>query len=231
MTFRFGEGCRSILARWVDVGVRSLVVGGWSLVVRHQIGGDKHGAAQGVLYQEPRTNHQQPLMTDDDRLHYDRLRLQSLARKPFAGLLLLLLTLPACGIVFTAEFKGTEVFREFELASDQMDDGSFLAGTPIEMRLRVNQAYPVPVGISCRYENVEITDDQRQVAFNERALPVFETVLEANPGHEPGDDDGVPDQTFEFEFAAPEAGDYFIACFVVSAPENGIGRGFTTVEP
>ena len=145
----------------------------------------------------------------------------------FTALVLLLLTLPACGVMVGASSEGTEVFREFALAGDETDDGYFPEGSTIDVMLTVNQAYPVPVAVSCRYENVDITDDERRVAFNERAISVFETVLPANPDSEPGDDDGVRDQTFEFEFAAPEPGDYFIACSTLAAPENGIGRGFT----
>ena len=151
-------------------------------------------------------------------------------RKHLAALFLIVLSLPACGIVFSADFEGTEVFRAFTLDSDSIVDGKFLVDAPIEVALTINQAYPVPVALSCRYEDVDITDDQRQVAFNERTLSVFETVLEANPGHEPGDDEDVEDQVFEFEFAVPEPGDYFIACFTVAAPENGTGRGFTVEE-
>jgi hypothetical protein len=152
------------------------------------------------------------------------------ARARFAAIILILLALPACGIVFSAEFDGTEVFRDFELAGEETDDGFFLTGSQVEVTLTVNQGYPVPLAVSCRYENVDITDDERRVAFSERTLSVFETVLPGNPGHEPGDDESLEDQVFEFEFMAPEPGDYFIACFVVAAPENGIGRGFTTVE-
>ena len=121
------------------------------------------------------------------------------------------------------------MFREFQLGGDTKA-GSFRAGSPIEVTLTVNQAYPVPIAVSCRYENVDITDDKRRLAFNERTLSVFETVLAANPGHEPGEDEDVEDQIFEFEFVAPKPGDYFIACFVVAAPENGIGLGFSTVD-
>ncbi len=142
-----------------------------------------------------------------------------------------MLALPACGIAFSSDFDGTEVFRDFSLDSPDLVDGDFPAGSPIEVSLTVNQAYPVPVAISCRYEDVDITDDQRKVAFNERATSVFETVLPANPGHEPGDDEDVPDQDFDFEFTVSQPGDYFIACFTVAAPENGTGRGFTVVEP
>ena len=153
------------------------------------------------------------------------------ARIHLAVTLLLLLALPACGVVFSSDFEGTEVFREFTLDSDEAIAGEFPVGATMEVTLTVNQAYPVPVAVSCRYENVDITDDERHVAFHERALSVFETVLEANPGHHPGDDEDIEDETFEFGFAAPEPGDYFIACFVVSAPENGIGRGFTIIQP
>jgi hypothetical protein len=152
------------------------------------------------------------------------------ARRRFAALALLLLSLPACGIVFSAGDVGTEVFREFQLTGEKTAGGYFPAGSEIAVTLTVNQAYPVPIAVSCRYENVDITDDERRVAFNERTSSVFETVLPGNPGHEPGEHEGVQDEVFEFAFEAPEPGDYFIACFVVAAPENGIGRGFTTVE-
>jgi hypothetical protein len=158
--------------------------------------------------------------------------LQRRARTHLAVLLLLLLALPACGVAFSANFDGTEVFRKFALDSPDVVNGEFPPGSPIEVSLTVNQGYPVPVAVSCRYENVDITDDERKVAFNERTTSVFETVLPANlDGHEPGDVDDVPDQEFNFEFSVDEPGDYFIACFTVASPENGIGRGFTIIEP
>ena len=150
-------------------------------------------------------------------------------RKPFIALFLLLLTLPACGVVFSSAFDGTEIFREFALDSDSIVDGEFIAGRPIEVTLRVSPVYPVPVAVSCRYEDVNITDDQRQVSFNERATSVFEVVLAENQDDRPGDT-GAEVLTYEFEFDAPQPGDYFIACFTVAAPENGIGRGFTVIE-
>jgi len=150
-------------------------------------------------------------------------------RRHLAALFLILLSLPACGIDFRSEFDGTEIFREFALDSESMRGGEFIAGTPIEVTLSANQAYPVPIAISCRYENVDITDDQRQVAFNERALSVFETVMEANPGHHPGETE-TDVRVFEFDFMVMEPGDYFVACFTVAAPENGIGRGFAVVD-
>ena len=132
------------------------------------------------------------------------------------------LALPACGIVFSAEFEGTEVFREMEM------EGDLVAGTPIQVTVTMTQPYPVPLAVSCRYENTDITEEQRKVAFNERALPVYETVLQPRPGQAPGDD---PDEMEEvrrgFELIVPEPGDYFLACFSVAAPENGIGRRFT----
>ena len=142
----------------------------------------------------------------------------------------MLLALPACGIVFSSDFEGTEVFRELVLDGDALVDGKFAVDSPIAVTLTAKRAYPVPVAVSCRYEDVDITDDQRRLAFNERALSVFDTVLDANPGQQPGDDESVEDQVFRFEFAVTEPGDYFIACFTVAAPENGIGRGFTVIE-
>ena len=162
---------------------------------------------------------------------YDREALLRRPRRHLIALMLAVLILPACGVVLSAEFEGTEVFRDFELESIEEIDGEFPVNALIQTQVTVNQGYPVPIAISCRYENVDITDDQRKVAFNERTISVFEITLPANPGHEPGDVDEVEDQVFDFEFRVSEPGDYFIACFTVAAPENGIGRGFTIIEP
>jgi hypothetical protein len=120
--------------------------------------------------------------------------------------------------VFGSPDPSTEVFRDIEL------DGDFVPGGEIEVTLEVTQAYPVPLAISCRYENTDITEDQERVAFNERTKSVYEGVLQANPGHEPGDE--VGERTIRFTFSESELGDYFIACFTVASPENGIGQGF-----
>jgi hypothetical protein len=133
-------------------------------------------------------------------------------------------TLPACGIAFSSDFTGTEVFRDLHLESD------FLTGSPIAVELEVSVSYPVPLAISCRYEDTDITDDQRAVAFNERTTSVFETALQAQPAGEPSQDKVGDTETFSFEFSVPEPGDYFIACFTVASPENGIGQGFTIEE-
>lgn len=143
----------------------------------------------------------------------------------------ILLASPACGVQFSATFEGTEVFREFALGSDDEVNGEFPSGSEVDVAVTLRQAYPVPLRISCGYENVDITDDERKVAFNERAITVFETTLPANPEYDPPDYEDVEDQVFNFSFSEPEAGDYFIACFTVAAPENGIGRGFTIIDP
>jgi len=135
------------------------------------------------------------------------------------------LVLPACGIVFSADFEGTEVFRDLELA------GEFTAGSPVTVTVTLTQAYPVPVALYCGYEDVDISDDERQVAFSERAQPVYEAVLGANPGDPAGEDKGAEAEALRFDFTVNEPGDYFIACFTVAAPENGIGRRFTVEAP
>ena len=136
-----------------------------------------------------------------------------------------MLTLPACGIVFSAGFEGTEVFRDLEL------DGEFRAGSAVTATVTVTQPYAAPLAVSCRYENRDITDDQRKVAFSERALPVFDAVLEAHTGPRPDDRENLAVETMSFEFTVSEPGDYFIACFTVAAPENGIGQRFTVEAP
>jgi hypothetical protein len=133
-------------------------------------------------------------------------------------------TLSACGIAFSSDFTGTEVFRGLHLDSD------FRAGSPIAVELTVSVNYPVPLAISCRYEDTHITDDQRAVAFNERTTSVFETVLPAQPGEEPSQHNPGETRTFNFQFSVPKPGDYFVACFTVASPENGIGQGFTITQ-
>jgi hypothetical protein len=132
------------------------------------------------------------------------------------------LLLPACGIVFSAEFEGTEVFRDLEL------EGDFVAGSPISATVTLRQPYPVPLAVSCRFEDRDISHEQRRVAFAERALAVYETVLEPDADHHLGDEDREPvDMEHRFEFTVAEPGNYFIACFTFAAPENGIGERFT----
>jgi hypothetical protein len=152
--------------------------------------------------------------------HRDALHLN--LRGHIAIILFLSLLLPACGVVFIADFEGTEVFRDIEI------EGDFVAGSPISVALTVRQPYPVPVAISCRFENADISDDQRRVVFAERSLSVFETILEPNPGPGLGDEDVDPeDMEQRFEFTVDEPGEYFLACFTLAALENGIGQRFT----
>src|SRR5690606_38353049 len=139
-------------------------------------------------------------------------------RRRLLALVLLCLALPACGVAFSFEFDGTEVFRDLEL------EGDMQPGTPIAVTLTVRQPYPVPLAISCRYENTDLTDDQRKVIFAERAIPVYDTVLPPAPESRLGEDaEDPPDIEHRFEFAVEEPGEYFIACFTVAAPEHGIG--------
>jgi hypothetical protein len=144
--------------------------------------------------------------------------------------MLTVLLLPACGVVFSARFEGTEVFRELDLESESGMTTDFPAASTISVTLTLKQSYPVPLAISCGYEDVDISDDERKVAFNERALIVFGTLLPANPESSPADHKEQSPQVLNLEFSVPDPGDYFFACFTPAAPENGIGQGFTVTE-
>jgi hypothetical protein len=133
--------------------------------------------------------------------------------------LLLLLALPACGVSFRQNFEGTEVFKGISLSGDRV------AGNELTVNLVVAQPYPVPVKISCYYEDYDkLTDDEKMVAFQERAPLIFETVLPPNPGSDP--QDKVERQTLSFKFTPKEHGDYFLACLTPGAAENGYGMSF-----
>jgi hypothetical protein len=137
-------------------------------------------------------------------------------------LLALLLLLPACGVSFKDSFNGTELLKELDI------EGDLFANRELVLVLQVNQAYTVPVKIACFYEDREnLTDDEKKVAFQERATLIGERTLEAaDPAavDSPGDD--VPRETLRFTFSIPEAGKYFAACLTPASPENGIGIDF-----
>ena len=138
-------------------------------------------------------------------------------------LLMLLLALPACGVSFGGKFEGTETFKSLSLSGDRV------VGKELKLTVEVAQPYPVPVQIACYYENSDtLTDDEKMVAFQERATKIGETVLPANPDSNP--QDKAERQQLSFSFIPTTAGDYFAACIVPGAPENGYGMAFT-VKP
>jgi hypothetical protein len=133
-------------------------------------------------------------------------------------LLCLALTLAAlslgCGVSFSRAQDGTEVFKGLEISGDRV------VGAPLTLSLQVAQGYPVPVRVACYYEDdARLTDDQRKLAFLERATPIGEVVLPAAPDARP-DADLTP-QSLSFEFTIAAAGDYVVACLTPAAPENG----------
>jgi hypothetical protein len=135
-------------------------------------------------------------------------------------LLALLLALPACGVSFRSEFKGTEVFKSISVSGERK------VGSELTLNLEVAQPYPVPVQVTCYFENEDdLTDDQKMVAFQERAAKVGETVLPANVGSNP--QDKVDKQKLTFTFTPKTAGDYFVACVTPGAPDNGYGTSFS----
>ena len=142
----------------------------------------------------------------------------SVLRRPL--FLLLLLALPACGVSFRSNFSGTEVFKGIAISGDRV------AGSELTLTVQVAQPYPVPLQIACYFEAEDtLTEDQKNVAFHERAPKIGETVLPPNVGSNP--QDKVEKQTLTYKFTPKRAGTYFAACLTPGASDNGYGVSFT----
>ena len=138
-----------------------------------------------------------------------------------APLLILLLTLPGCGIDFVASEEGTELIDSVTVA------GEFRAGGEVTVTMKINQAYPVPVHVACYVQNESlVTEDEKDVAFHERATLVGQVFLDTAIGPDTPDEQ-VQKQTYSYPFKVERPGTYFVACITPSAPDNGIGRTFT----
>lgn len=134
--------------------------------------------------------------------------------------LLLLLCLPACGVKFSEDFDGTELFKSIVLEGDRSP------GAQLTLRLGVAQGYPVPVRFMCIYEDEDrLTEDQNRVSFFERAVVVAEEIVPPAEARTPADE-GIPRREYVFSFRAPGEGSYFLACFTPAAEDNGISLTF-----
>jgi hypothetical protein len=134
-----------------------------------------------------------------------------------------LLALPACGIEFVASEEGTELIDKVEVA------GEFVSGGEVTVTLTLNQAYPVPVHVACYVENQSmLTEDEKDVAFHERASLIGEVYLDTalGPSGAMDPDEEVDKQVFRYPFKVERPGSYFVACITPAAPDNGIGRSF-----
>ena len=114
----------------------------------------------------------------------------------------------------------TELFEDVELS------GSRTANGELTVTITVTQAYPVAVRVACFYElaDKDLTDDEKQLAFAERASKIGETLLPPSPETKPDDEVEPVEVTFRFSVAEP--GRYFLACLTPAAPDNGIGMIF-----
>jgi len=134
--------------------------------------------------------------------------------------LLLLLALPACGVAFRSDFEGTEVFKSISLSGERV------VGSELTLNVEVAQPYPVPILVTCYYEDPEaLTDDELMVAFQERAPVIGKKVLPPREGGDP--QDKVEKQKLSFTFKVDQPGSYFAACLTPGAAENGYGLSFT----
>ena len=109
----------------------------------------------------------------------------------------ILSTVAGCGVSFSESFEGTETFEDLQLTGERVPGGE------LTVSVSVRQGYPVPVKVGCYYENSdELTDDQKKVTFEDRALRIGETILQPAAGQEP-DDDELPQQRLTFSFSVP----------------------------
>jgi len=129
---------------------------------------------------------------------------------------------PVCGVAFRSTFTGTETFKSIALSGDRV------TGAPLTLTLEVQQTYPVPLAITCYYEDSDkLTDDEKKVAFQERAHVLGRALLPAAPERNPQDKlEKSQRQTLTFDFKVDEAGSYFAACLTPAAAENGFGMPF-----
>jgi hypothetical protein len=141
----------------------------------------------------------------------------------------------ACGVSFSSNFEGTELFEaRATLSGTPAGPGSEGACTKtgvvlecsrvsrLTVHLAVTNGYPVPVRVACFIEDQDhtLTDDEKKVDFQDRVPLVAETVLPAEPGRKPGDKN-LKEQQLDLTFAVPAPGFYFIACHTPAAPDNG----------
>jgi len=136
-----------------------------------------------------------------------------------------------CGVAFHDKFDGTEFFQKISVCDQagNCTNGAtrqFPAGTPLKVDLVVTQGYPVPVDVVCYYdEESHLTDDQKQVVFQERATPVARNTLPPAPGGARPGDKHLPEQHVRFDVTIAQPGDYFLACLTPASAENGLGAG------
>jgi hypothetical protein len=123
-------------------------------------------------------------------------------------------------VSFRSNFEGTEVFKSISLSGERV------VGTELTLNVEVAQPYPVPLQITCYYEDPDaLTDDEKSLAFQERAPVIGNTVLPARVGSDP--QDKVEKQKLSFKFKVDQPGTYFVACLTPGAAENGYGLSFT----
>ena len=133
------------------------------------------------------------------------------------------LSLTACGVSFRDSFDGGEVFKGMSLIGDRRP------GVEMTLDVSVSQVYPVPLRVVCYYEDSDrLTEDQKQMAFEERSTVIGETTLEPAPDRRP--DEEAPVQALIYRFSIPKPGRYFLACLTPAAAENGWGMSVTIKE-
>jgi hypothetical protein len=153
------------------------------------------------------------------------------------------LVLSGCGVRFSEEFEGTELFKTMWL-TEQVTGGVpevcaregatwvCRPGARLSVNTGITNGYPVPVRVACYYEDPDaLTEDDEKLTFAERATFIGEAVLSPSEGARP--DTYAPrkakdaaSETLSFAFDAPAPGSYFLACLTPAAADNGLGIAF-----
>jgi len=135
-----------------------------------------------------------------------------------------------CGVAFHDKFDGTELFKRISVCDEanRCTTGStrqYAAGALLKVDLVYTQGYPVPVEVACYYnDESHLTDDQKNVVFQERAALAAKTVLPPATEGRP-DQKHLPQQHFTFDLTIAAPGDYFLACITPASADNGLGAG------
>jgi hypothetical protein len=137
---------------------------------------------------------------------------------PRLFLLALMPLLAACGVEFRYTFEGTELFKAMSISGERQ------VGEELTVSIEVSQVYPVPVRVACYVSNEKKRSyDEKNVAFEERARLIGETILPPATDRRP--DEEAPREVLSYQFRVDEAGEYLVACLTPGAAENGWGMG------
>lgn len=126
--------------------------------------------------------------------------------------------LAGCGVEFRYTFEGTELFNGMSIAGERR------VGQELVVSVEVNHVYPIPVRVACYLSNEKkLTRDEKNIAFEERARLLGQTVLPPFVDRRPGVES--TGEVLSYRFTVEEPGEYLVACLTPGAAENGWSLG------